>query len=535
MRTKIVALVLVATIASRVAAQQVDKEKLRKLAKLPTVENQWGFGFTLTGGFTTFWESPDVSAEITALRKSTKNNVTDAERYYRLGELYNQMDDDVRAQSAFAKSVELYRKLLKSQPSKGELLAQFGKTLSAAEKKDEAETVLRKAVKVAPQEWRCWVALGKFLQEKSEAALWGFKSTKEKPNFEKVYAHLLQMQRSPESTTPAQALLDEARNCFDKAVAIAPNNPQTYTERGKFRIGHGFVQMFIHALHDEQDDARKAMFPPEALPDFQRAAELNPNDHRAITIAAVYELTSVAFHNGHGVDNYADVEMWNSLPEATRQSMREAMSKLETFSQSKNKRVAAEASEMLGLLQFVAQETARSETSLRRALALDPSREQSWEMLISIMVTEQRYQNLVSVCTERLKYKNSARNRMFLAKAYDKLNQSDKSEEQVQIALKLEPNDFTANLALAALLIRRSSDASTLLQAGERLAKAGQVLKESPPHKQWVDYALTRGVYLALNGDVEAAEKQLEQVLEHDEDNEDAKEALKAIGKGSES
>ncbi len=108
-----------------------------------------------------------------------------------------------------------------------------------------------------------------------------------------------------------------------------------------------------------------------------------------------------------------------------------------------------------------------------------------------------------------------------------------KAEEQVQAALKLEPNDFTANLALAALLIRRSSDASTLLQAGERLAQAGQVLKESPPHQQWVAYALTRGVYLALHGDVEAAEKQLKQILAHDEDNEDAKEALKAIGKGS--
>jgi tetratricopeptide (TPR) repeat protein len=182
------------------------------------------------------------------------------------------------------------------------------------------------------------------------------------------------------------------------------------------------------------------------------------------------------------------------------------------------------------MLQFFAGDSTGAETSLRRALTLDPSREQAWDMLTSLTAEAKRYEDLVSLCEERLKRKDIARTRLLLAYTYEKLNRLDQAEEQVQAALKLEPEDFTANLALAVLLLKRSDDVAVLSRAGELLNKAGEIIRESPTPVQWMDYSTTGGIYLALRGSLEEARQQLKRVLEYDLHNEAAREALEALG-----
>jgi tetratricopeptide (TPR) repeat protein len=538
MRTRIIVLVLVATIASRVAAQQVDKEKLRKLARFPSMSFEFRLNFVAHSEFAAAEQKPKTE-EIAALQKEMKGDASDAERYQRLGELYLRLEDSVRAQESFVKAADLYRRQVESKPNDGRLLTQFGNALWFAGKGEEAETALRQAVKVAPQERQGWESLGQVLQSKATLLLVsrseGFNFTFGFPSedYGKLLAQSLKDKPSPEQIAQAQKLIDESSDCYDKAVAAAPQDPLAYMNRGAFRTTRGIVQSMIRALRGERVNPSDVIYPPDAVADLREAARLSPDDWRALTMAVNAEMFSSVLRYQKDPPESGLEEM---LSAQSKQFLREATTNLEKLLQTNNSRDAAGAAEVLGILQFALwREPSRAEASFRRAIALDPSRDQTWELLGGLMMEAKRTEELLSLCQQRLKHKDTARNRILLAKVYAETDQLDKAEEQVQAALKLEPNDFTANLALAALLIRRSSDASTLLQAGERLAKAGQVLKESPPHKQWIDSTLTRGIYLALNGDVEAAEKQLKQVLEHDEDNEDAKEALQTIGKGSES
>jgi tetratricopeptide (TPR) repeat protein len=115
------------------------------------------------------------------------------------------------------------------------------------------------------------------------------------------------------------------------------------------------------------------------------------------------------------------------------------------------------------------------------------------------------------------------------------LNRIDRAEEQVQAALKLAPGDFTADLALAVLLLKRNDEAA-LSQAGELLTQMGDGLLfiagmgESPSRQQWMDYTLIRGIYRALTGELAEARQDIDLVLRLDPNNEAAKEALEALG-----
>ena len=69
-------------------------------------------------------------------------------------------------------AADLYRKRAESQSDDGALLAGFGLSLvkEPAKTVEVEKAVLRQAVRVAPGEWRCRVALGRFLITKRDEA-----------------------------------------------------------------------------------------------------------------------------------------------------------------------------------------------------------------------------------------------------------------------------------------------------------------------------------------------------------------------------
>jgi Tfp pilus assembly protein PilF len=221
-----------------------------------------------------------------------------------------------------------------------------------------------------------------------------------------------------------------------------------------------------------------------------------------------------------------------TLPEKTQRSVREAVAKLAKLAQSKEIDTAAGASTVLGMLQMViVHDDPAAEASFRRTISMEPSRELAWDLLTLLLNRDDdRHEDEVSLCQERLKRSDSARGRMLLARAYVDVDELGDAEEQVQAALRLEPDDFTANLALAVLLLKRSDNAGVLSRARELLTKAGTALGASRDPKDWADHAVTWGICLALSGDPESARQQLKQVLESDTSNEQAREALAALG-----
>jgi tetratricopeptide (TPR) repeat protein len=191
--------------------------------------------------------------------------------------------------------------------------------------------------------------------------------------------------------------------------------------------------------------------------------------------------------------------------------------------------------EVLGVLQGpVFHENGTSMAELRRAVALDPSRDQAWELIASSLAQSHSYDDLLILAEDRVQQSDSTRNRLLLAKAYEKLRRWDDAEQEIQFAIKDSPDDFTLNLSLGAVLLRRSQeDPDALSDADGWLAHAQEILKKLPPgqrtHQQVVELTLTRSIYFALTDEVETARLWAKSVLEQDKENRMARDILSAI------
>lgn len=271
-----------------VPAQEVDKEKLRQLAKLPKINLSFGMLLSNLKGFQTLEESlekTDAPGAITALQKELKGDVTDAERYFRLGGLHQQQKDKARVKEAFEKAVELYRLQVKASPNDGRLMSALGESLQMAERFEEAETFVRRAVTVAPNDWKCWTTLGRFLLGKSWSALLGIRGIEDEAQYRKLLSEVTQKRPAAERCAEAQKCLDEAAKCFDQAAAIAPRQADPFTERAAASYGRTMLQTFIRAARGEQfqqSELETMFFSPQTLSDLEQAARWSTNDFRTI-------------------------------------------------------------------------------------------------------------------------------------------------------------------------------------------------------------------------------------------------------------
>jgi hypothetical protein len=93
--------------------------------------------------------------------------------------------------------------------------------------------------------------------------------------------------------------------------------------------------------------------------------------------------------------------------------------------------------------------------------------------------------------------------------------------------MQLAPHDLVARLTLAALLLKESDHRPA------DISEAGKLLPPLPPTGTPPDlstqYALTRGLYLALAGQSAHAVPTIRAVLQTDPDNADAKNILAAL------
>lgn len=519
MRTRVILSFLLVAIAAHATTPDIGKDRLRRLVKLPVIVFQPAWTFDPEQGFAIGSEDQRISTQISALQDELTEDTRDAARYRELGGLYLKINEYESAHLAWNKSVTLYRRRVELQPENAALLTEFGQALFDAGKRSEAESVLRRATGQAPKDWKAWVALGSCLDAESRRDL------TENPRGG-VY--------KPASSKVGQAekWLAEAGGCFDKAVAAAPEEGEVYFHRAMHRSLQNFLRKEIQRASDRQEDADPLTqcFSEESLSDFKRAGELCPKDYRRMANLALFEIYTAK----NGKVNWREGLTWNSLPDRSQRLVLEVMSRLENLGQSPDAHLAAGALEALGILQGpVLQENRACLASLRRAVALDPDRDQAWEALAATLSKTKNYAELLTVCEDRVRKKDAAHNHLLLAKACEKMKLWDTAEEEVLAGLKEAPNDFSINLSLAALLLKRSQNSSVMLEINGWLGRSEQLLSGIPEtrkmRQQTIDLALTRSIYYALNDDVESARKYVKIATDKDKENDLAQEILSAM------
>jgi tetratricopeptide (TPR) repeat protein len=224
------------------------------------------------------------------------------------------------------------------------------------------------------------------------------------------------------------------------------------------------------------------------------------------------------------------------LPDEARKSIHNTMTRLENLSEGSDKKTAAGTLENHGILNTIFGNSQEATVDFRRAASLDPTREQSWDMWLGTLVKSAAPGELVAICESRLKYKDSARNHLLLAKAFQRQKTWDKAIEQAEIAGKLETNNIVSPLMLAAIALKQSADTNQLSMALKYLYRAKGLLDTMPVNDEsrtrWHEFMLNVAIACGLEGTQDGqklARVYLEAVLKSYPEDKEAKEIMSAL------
>jgi tetratricopeptide (TPR) repeat protein len=504
-------------------AEESGKDQLRALVRMPMVTVSFGWSFTPKTGLRLDIEKPLAKDRIAEIEKGLTGTPADAERYLKIGDLYLDVPDYEKSRTAYTKSVSLFRKRVELEQDNASLLADFGEALFDASNNDEAESVLRKAVKIAPKNAGCWDSLGRFLE--TQAASKFAVSHKDKPSADQLQS--------------AQRMLDEATMCFEKAVTVATNEAMPYVQRAMHKWAQHFYKQAFEKARGQDDDERKlerSLAASDALPDLDKAVSLAPRDVRVIGTAAIMEVFSANTKNGG--QPRAQMVKFEEMADPAQKSIRTKMALLEKLSQSSETKSAAAAMEMLAFCQGpLVGDLGGCLESLRRTIQLDPTRQGSWHMLIAGLAGQGKFAEAAPVCEQNIAQKDTPINRVLYAKVLFKLNRFALADEQLRAALRLDPTDFTANVATVAVVVKRGTNLTELIQAEQPLGRAEQAVQNKldvdrdGARQAMIDFCLTKAIYCGLTERTEMAREYAKHVFTLDSENQDAKEVLAALNR----
>lgn len=532
------------------ALAAVDAAKLRQAVPLPGISVS--FGYQASDGLIVFQNKQDQAAQETALKKQVTEHAEDASGWYRRGRFFIMTQNVPEAKQAFAQAAALYQAQTKSRPDDVSLLVGYGKALDATEEPEQAEAVLRRAVKLAPQDAPAWVALGWVLAgqvysvlltpEQQQTGLAEFNIFSLSPEQSAALKKQLEDYKpTPEQAKHAQQRLDEVLHCFDQSVLVQPKNPAGYAARGMFRLSaQAPLQALVEAVSQKKETLSEAiqalpasagqngLSRPGGLMDLQQSAQIAPHDLPVVASAAMFNALSILlqFSAAHADEDFA----WAAVAPENRQTLEQEIVWLEQIAQGKDAADAAQAANAAGIMWMFAKQPRKAEADFRIALARNPQNQSALETLIALMMEDKRYTEASVLAKQQVKLRETVDNRLMLAKIYDKMDQAAQVKTQVDAALKDEPENLSATLAQAVLFLRRSDDPAAMTQAKALLDRAGTLYEKNQTPDNWKRYAVTISAYNALSGSEAEARKQLDQVLAADKNNKEAKQVLEALG-----
>jgi tetratricopeptide (TPR) repeat protein len=530
MRWHVLSAILV--LASPAAADEIDKAKLRDVVSLPALNLKFGVGFDSRQGVSGLDAERDAQVEIAQLNKAMKGSASDAARHARLAELYDMLHDKEKSQKAAVHAVDLYRQQRKTDPDNGRLLSKLALALLWADDSEKAEKAARHAVELAPREWECHLTLGRVLSDKAL-----FKVTDGASDLDRVIQIVASKKGAGDLLKQVQADLDEAMKLYDRAAELAPGEVDVWGQRVYLRIGMGYIRAGQALLEQKEVDPLSLLLSDDLLADVQKWADVSPNDPRAIATAIVAPWMAAVNKEDASPSPREGESGLDLIPEKSRRAIEKNAKLLDKLTEAKNPVTAASACEVLGIVyMFVYQDIPKSQAKLRRAVELDPDRDQAWDLL-SMMLAEDKPKECLEVCGARLKHKDTPHNRLMAAKLYERQGEFDKALDQARLAAKLDAKDVGCKIAVATMLLKHD-DAKSVQQAGEQLAAAEKLLKDAKAEdlaKEYAnlhnDYLLTSGICHALAGKRAEGEKLIRDLLKADAKNEKAQQALAAMGK----
>lgn len=521
-----------------------DPAAIQAAVKLPSMQLQAGVGYSPRTGLVDVDEFGSPEAAIARIRGGLKGDASDAPRYRTLGKIYGAQGQTAQSQQAYARAVELFDAALKQSPDDGALLAGKGDALAGKDDLTTAERFLKAELKRLPQAWQVRTALGRVLRQRSFHAFW--------PGKEGVSHDLLMLMNQQGADFPvlaavrlkaqfptaaqlksAEALLGEADEAFDAAIKSAADLPEPYAERMAHRFA-AFPQVMAigglqklnakpalddieAALRELTTSSQAAMLDPDTLGDARKVAELRRNDPQAWGLAAGMGRMVSSFLAEAGKDSTPAIRqaLIGRFPALEGLSAK-AKTELERMAKSASPQDAAAALESLGLIQYQEGDATAAEANLRKALSQDPLRIQSPELLAGILLNKGQFEEISKLYEGLLKHRDSTRNRLVLAKIYERLQKPEQVEAHLAAALTLDAADPSTRTYSAAYALRKQGAAGVGV-AEQHLAAAEKALERKSGRFELLNVKYVRAAMLAVQSKPDAARKLLAEVLKEDE------------------
>ena len=480
-----------------------------------------GVGYSPARGFylLTGAEAVEAPTRAEALRRTLRGTPQDAPRYELLARYERYLGHEAHATRAFTQAASLYLRLAHERSPQSRALTEddlAGRSRALAEigQSRQAEAELREALSHCPRSWRLWDALGQTQLEQAETAA----------------SHA----RHGDNAAIAQALhLDkQAQVCFNRAVKVGPRQGLAYAARGEFLgFGHPSLLDQVKRLRGLTAPPFETSVPSAALADFRQAARLMPNDPYAVAYPVWLEVSELGFFGLHLP--FPSQAAWRAMPARTRRAAREALQRLMQLSLSRDGRLARRADVALGFLLYETQRSVGpSEAALRLGLS-GPDHQGAAEMLMQVMSLEGQNQALSSFCQAEAHKQDRPRLHVIAAWAEVQQTHWPQARSQMDRALAMEPGDTVDLLTLAVIRLTAGGGAAGLAEVGALLGRAEQGLRSAPPSDpRREEYRVTHGFYLALSGEMNAAEEELRAVISEDPQDVGAAKGITLLEKG---
>jgi hypothetical protein len=495
-------------------SHRVDKTKLRKLADLSvaSVSLEWDFDSN-----TNILNPQAAAKRIAVLEKELQGDATDAERYGELAELYEGENRPEKATAAIRdKAKQLFEERIKSEPANGWLHAQLASILWPDEAAIEMEAL--EAVRCSPKDYRCLQTLGgiRFRQ-----VIQQFLSTEPRSVLPKKGLSLAQLveriwasQVSPEQVKQAERLLQESSNCFDKAVALAPEELEVYQWRLDFQVRAGYLRCVLSKQqHQPLPDCRRGFQETDIFGDMRQIARLRPDDpeilsqeaclHWAEAMLVEMEGTSLA---AAGADLNETRESCDLSSKEAKKCIELAIEPLEKLAKSEQPGQVAFACRRLALCFVLLGDIPKAEVRSVQATDVEPTCEESWDWLHyckHAQDVKDHGRRAYEACKQKLQFFPTARSKLFLAWDCVNLQLFDEAETILRGCLKDHPEDVACQLGFAATLLLKDDRPESAAEATRCLCRLAKSMPPCETNQQKTDLVFLGAICAALTGDTD--------------------------------
>jgi tetratricopeptide (TPR) repeat protein len=546
-------------VASPAAAQDVDKDKLRRAVEPPSFSGQVEAGTGSTPD-PKKEKLPDREGQARKLESLLDGSRQDAEKLLQVCNLYFESKNFQKFEETRKRMAALLEKYLNTKdPSEGHLLSLYGNTLKRASPTDwdGYEKWSRRAVEVAPQDWRCWCYLGECLWLRAHTLV-VLDPAETVLSLAAAHPTLTGGARNspPDrgAVERAEKLLDEARRCFERARQVSPQVARCQGACCSFWGEEINLRNLLSQLKGQPLPYPHGPFDQRLFEEHKRLARLLPDDVEAQfeaihfgagirvianqpkNAAAPAPDASVGFSAKSFSGTVTSAADLHPLLDAKQRKefeadVREFLDNLERLAQKGGPADRLRVHEWLATLFYLLRDLSAVERHSEQVLRLDPGHTNAAMLYAWALEKQGRLKESVAALRKLATATPGPVPQYLLARSLVKDNRWEEAEKELRAGLKFDPSHSYCLVGLAAALVRRSGGADTLAEAGRLLADARVALKPSDPQELVIGYELVAAAHQALSGDLTFAMLKLERLRQDCPDDEGVKKALAAFGR----